>query len=314
MTDILSSYKIANHQAVDRSFFVNELFDIFDSKYVEHKSRINEMLGNYPKQHLDDLLSHVFSVKKQNFKRIAFELMLHEQLFLLGFVVVVKPVPQQTHAPDFLVTTPAGETFYLEAATVDNDRETVTNSQETQGGNLILDQCETKIQEKRSRYKGQLDKPLVIALNVIDGGLSQTQERDFFFGSDDGVNPQDGIFTKNGRTGVRDDLAGVWYFDRLKFWRLPHTRYCYIPNQYIKPQLLPAEFTAHNLLWMTDKGIEYFSGESFLQAYGSKATSSRAERSAGAISSLGKSSALEELVVCTACIAGFFLMLRYFLF
>jgi len=93
MTDILSSYKIANHQAVDRSFFVNELFDIFDSKYVEHKSRINEMLGNYPKQHLDDLLSHVFSVKKQNFKRIAFELMLHEQLFLLGFVVVVKPVP-----------------------------------------------------------------------------------------------------------------------------------------------------------------------------------------------------------------------------
>lgn len=297
MSDSLLDYRNASQSMVDGSFFSRNLFDVFDRKYVDHKNRMNGMLDNYPERNANKLLSSIFSANKHNYTRSVFELMLHEQLFRLGFVVVVKPDMQDQHAPDFLVTSPEGDSFYLEAATIENN-----------SGAELLDQCKLKITEKRERYIGVIDKPLVIALNVIDGGLSQTEERDLFFGGDDPASSEDGIFTKDGRTGVRDDLAGVWYFDRLNMWRLPHARYCYIPNQFIRPQLLPAIFTSHNLLWMTDTGIEYFSGEPFLQV--------PANASAEIPTLSGEpaaTSALEELLVCCACLTAFFLMLGYYL-
>ena len=74
---------------------------------------------HYPQEHQQDIRNRFRARVEHNHQSAFFELFLHELLRRLGCAVVVHPqVPNSADRPDFHVTDPAGEAFYLEAAVV----------------------------------------------------------------------------------------------------------------------------------------------------------------------------------------------------
>ncbi len=79
----------------------------------------------YPSPDVDELIARLRSGNDTNFDSAMFELLLYAALTRLGFEL--EPHPQlengSTARPDFLVTTPEGELFYLEAVLASEIRE-----------------------------------------------------------------------------------------------------------------------------------------------------------------------------------------------
>jgi hypothetical protein len=78
---------------------------------------INECLSNYPAEEQPELTARIRSGDNVAFRSGMFELFLHEYLRRKGFALTPHPqLPNgATTRPDFLVTCPAGNRFYLEA-------------------------------------------------------------------------------------------------------------------------------------------------------------------------------------------------------
>jgi hypothetical protein len=78
---------------------------------------VDSIAANYPAHELQELRARIRSGDNIHFKSSIFELLLHEALVRSGFTLDIHPeLPNgSTKKPDFLVRTPDGEQFYLEA-------------------------------------------------------------------------------------------------------------------------------------------------------------------------------------------------------
>lgn len=75
---------------------------------------LESMVALHPDQ--DELTSRFRSRNNTHFRSATFELLLFSALQREGFTLQSHPTPPNTDArPDYLVTSPSGETFYLEA-------------------------------------------------------------------------------------------------------------------------------------------------------------------------------------------------------
>lgn len=78
---------------------------------------LSNAIRNYPLDDQGDLIARITSGNEVNFRSASFELLLHETLHRCGFSMSVHPDPGTGTArrPDFLVTSPDGGNFLLEA-------------------------------------------------------------------------------------------------------------------------------------------------------------------------------------------------------
>src|ERR1043166_66114 len=78
---------------------------------------IDDWLAHYPAEHRDSMVARLRSALDDQHKAAFFELFLYQLLLARGLKVVSvePPVGQTKKVPDFLVETPEGERFYLEA-------------------------------------------------------------------------------------------------------------------------------------------------------------------------------------------------------
>lgn len=78
---------------------------------------IDDALSRYPKTDLNSLVGKIKSGDEVAHRSGLFELLLHEALLVSGSVIeALEPaLPHTDKSPDFLVRTPSGERFYLEA-------------------------------------------------------------------------------------------------------------------------------------------------------------------------------------------------------
>lgn len=81
---------------------------------------IEECFQRYPKEEREELRTRIRSCNDEQFKSATFELFIHEALNRQGCELTPHPTlgSRSSKKPDFLVTTKAGEKFYLEAAIV----------------------------------------------------------------------------------------------------------------------------------------------------------------------------------------------------
>lgn len=77
---------------------------------------VDHMFARYPAAHADEMRRRLRSRDDTLHQSAFFELMLHDLLLQQGFVVEeIEPVLANGKAPDFLVASPQGDRFYLEA-------------------------------------------------------------------------------------------------------------------------------------------------------------------------------------------------------
>jgi hypothetical protein len=77
---------------------------------------LESMLSRYPEGERAELVSRFKSKKTSNFETASFELILHDTLHGLGCELTPHPqLDDSSKHPDFFVTTPCGNSFYLEA-------------------------------------------------------------------------------------------------------------------------------------------------------------------------------------------------------
>lgn len=78
---------------------------------------IDDALSRYPERELNSLVGKIKSGDEVAHRSGLFELLLHEALLKTGSVIeaVEPPLPHTDKSPDFLVRSPNGERFYLEA-------------------------------------------------------------------------------------------------------------------------------------------------------------------------------------------------------
>jgi hypothetical protein len=80
----------------------------------EIRTKINEMLANYPAHEIDELLARM-KASNQDHNSAMFELLVHETLLRQGFALEPHPeLANSTKRPDFLVICPSNDQFYLE--------------------------------------------------------------------------------------------------------------------------------------------------------------------------------------------------------
>lgn len=92
------------------------------------RQQIEEWFGRYPREHRWRLRQDLRSRRDAQHQAALFELVLHEVLLRQGFSLAIHPdIPGSANHPDFLVTSPTSERFYLEMAVV------TARSQETEG-------------------------------------------------------------------------------------------------------------------------------------------------------------------------------------
>jgi hypothetical protein len=78
---------------------------------------LDDFVSRYPDSEQSELIARIKSGNDDHFKSATFELFLHEALLRLGCNLIPHPELENGSKarPDFLVTTPDGEEFYLEA-------------------------------------------------------------------------------------------------------------------------------------------------------------------------------------------------------
>lgn len=82
---------------------------------VQMRQYLKRFLEHYPEQLSKQIVSRLTSGKETDFSSAAFELFLHESLWTRGCQIEVETELRNGKRPDFLVTTPSSERFYLEA-------------------------------------------------------------------------------------------------------------------------------------------------------------------------------------------------------
>jgi hypothetical protein len=78
---------------------------------------LDDLISRYPDSEQGELIARIQSGSDEHFRSATFELFLHEALLKLGCSLIPHPELENDSKakPDFLVTTPSGEEFYLEA-------------------------------------------------------------------------------------------------------------------------------------------------------------------------------------------------------
>jgi hypothetical protein len=78
---------------------------------------LEDCISNYPKSEVDDQIARIKSRNEVDFKSATFELLLYNFLSLMSYKLEPHPklLNGKSTKPDFLVTTPEGHEFYLEA-------------------------------------------------------------------------------------------------------------------------------------------------------------------------------------------------------
>jgi len=80
------------------------------------RDTVDAFFAKYPATHADEMRNRLRSRDETLHQSALFELALHELLLRQGFTVVeVEPTLANGRSPDFLVASPAGDRFYLEA-------------------------------------------------------------------------------------------------------------------------------------------------------------------------------------------------------
>lgn len=80
------------------------------------RDHVERMFAHYPATHADEMCRRLRSRDDTLHQSAFFELTLHELLIRQGFTIEeVEPVLENGRAPDFLVSSPQGDRFYLEA-------------------------------------------------------------------------------------------------------------------------------------------------------------------------------------------------------
>lgn len=80
------------------------------------RDQVERMFARYPAEHADEMRRRLRSRDDTLHQSAFFELTLHELLIRKGFTIEeVEPVLANGRAPDFLVASPRGDRFYLEA-------------------------------------------------------------------------------------------------------------------------------------------------------------------------------------------------------
>lgn len=96
-------------------------FEFLNRSARPEMSRVREFVesiaDSYPQEESKEIIARIKSGDDTHFRSAIFELILHEALFRLGCNLTPHPELENgsTSRPDFLVTTPDGEQFYLEA-------------------------------------------------------------------------------------------------------------------------------------------------------------------------------------------------------
>ena len=86
------------------------------SRFSAARALLEMWFLNYPDDERRDFVSRFRSEDDDQHHSAFFELFLHELFLKLGFSIDIHPrLPETTKTPDFLVKTPCGESFYLEA-------------------------------------------------------------------------------------------------------------------------------------------------------------------------------------------------------
>ena len=93
----------------------------------------------YPRSEVNELVSRIRSGDGVHFRSAIFELFIHEALRRRGFDVTVHPelANGSQHRPDFLVSSPGGESFYLEAVLA-TEKSQIDNAGQARK-NVVLD-------------------------------------------------------------------------------------------------------------------------------------------------------------------------------
>lgn len=110
--------------------------------------KIEEMLANYPEEHLPVLVDRLKSQNNDVFTSAMFELILHEMLIKSGHTILaIEPeISTGDKRPDFFVKAPDGEKFYLEALSYAKFR------QDKKAGNSIQDEFRNAANEIDCNY------------------------------------------------------------------------------------------------------------------------------------------------------------------
>ncbi|SER29061.1 MULTISPECIES: hypothetical protein [Pseudomonas] len=97
------------------------------SEMARAREFLENLVSNYPDP--DDLISRFRSNNNSNFRSAEFELLLYSALHRQGFLLTPHPeLPNGSSSrPDFLVTTPVGDSFYLEAVLASENSADQTN-------------------------------------------------------------------------------------------------------------------------------------------------------------------------------------------
>jgi len=140
---------------------------------------LESMLERYPMRRREEVHRRLRSLDDTKHLSTAFELLLHEILIRSGHTIidVEPPLRHSSRRPDYLVETPSGTRFYLEAT-------------------LAQGPMTRAIMRKATRY-GTLDLPLVLAINALGHPANEAAAVDALFGTPNvqGLRQADGAFT-----------------------------------------------------------------------------------------------------------------------
>ncbi len=109
-------------------------------------SRVREFVeliaSGYPKEELNEIVARIKSSDDTHFRSAIFELVLHEALVRSGCKLIPHPILENgsTSRPDFLVTDPDGEQFYLEAVLASEVNENDIGAEARKG--IVMDALE----------------------------------------------------------------------------------------------------------------------------------------------------------------------------
>jgi hypothetical protein len=122
------------------------LYDFYNRSAQPEAQRVRQlmesMLPRYPEGERANWVSRFRSRATHNFETASFELILHDTLHSLGCELTPHPqLDDSPKHPDFLVTTPCGNSFYLEAvsATEKRDRHGIAKGGPAQRDNAIAE-------------------------------------------------------------------------------------------------------------------------------------------------------------------------------
>ncbi len=100
---------------------------------------VESIVSSYPQDELNEITARIKSGDDTHFKSAIFELILHKVLIRLGCTLIPHPELENgsKSRPDFLVTTPSDEQFYLEAVLASQVNEKNTASEAMKG--IVMD-------------------------------------------------------------------------------------------------------------------------------------------------------------------------------